>query len=109
MRIRLGLFGWALLGWIIIPCWIIYAVLKGTVQIFLALMSTLDKHNRRRTVRKAHQPTRLVRAVPVQPYRPWEPQRPEYPSWQPGEKPAWRPSEPQDNPYWQPHWPRRYR
>lgn len=42
--------------WLIVfPFYLLFLGFKGVVCIFLALMKALDKHNRRRAVRKAYQ------------------------------------------------------
>ena len=63
MRIRMGCTGWLLAGWIVIPCYVLYGMFKGVVLVFLALMKALDKHNRRRAVRKAYERDRASKAA----------------------------------------------
>lgn len=59
--------GWLLLGWIIIPVWILIKSMEGVVRLFLAAMQALDRHNRRKA-QTAHR-------TPVQP-REWNYGRP---------------------------------
>jgi hypothetical protein len=63
MRVRLGCFGWLCLGWVILPCYVLFYAAKGLVCLFLAAMKALDKHNRRRAVRKAYERDRAARAA----------------------------------------------
>lgn len=105
--IRLGSFGLLAIGWAVIPLYILFKSLEGLVRLFLALMGALDRHNRRRAVRKAYERDRLAKQAALaanQPYRPWTLQQPwQYGApqqkvrflnqpdpWQPGEKPGWR-------------------
>lgn len=95
MHVRLGCFGTLLVA----PFYIVFKSCEGLVRLFLAAMNALDRHNRRRAVRKAYERDRLAQQAAARaglPYHPWSAQQP----WQ------YRAPQPQDNPAWQ---PRHYR
>lgn len=114
MRINMGLFGWLILGWIIVPTWLLFEACKGLVMLFLAIANACDRHNRRRAARKAYERDQAAQRAAYlgnQVYSPWHyPQPWNYGAPQPPQQPIPQQpqQQPQDNPNWQPHWPRRY-
>lgn len=80
MRIRMGCLGWMLCGWVILPVFFLYLVARGVMEIFLACMKALDKHNR-------HVASRKARKAYLEDYY---------------LRQGWRPPEPQDSPNWRP-------
>jgi hypothetical protein len=111
MRIRMGLFGWMVLGPFILAVAIIFCMAKLTVVLFLALAKAIDTHNRRRGVRKAYQRDQDRRyhqyaQKPVQTgYRAESPSRAPTPISRriPVDcTPQWQTSAPRDDPNWRP-------
>jgi hypothetical protein len=105
MRIRMGLFGWMVLGPFILAVAIIFCMAKLTVVLFLALAKAIDTHNRRRGVRKAYQRDQAARAA----YYAQRPVQTGHRAPTPISRripvdctPQWQTSAPRDDPNWRP-------
>jgi hypothetical protein len=109
MRIRMGLFGWMVLGPFILAVAVIFCMAKLTVVLFLAMAKAIDTHNRRRGVRKAYE---RRRALQSEAYRrgvstetlsaKWHPPTPISRRIPVDCTPQWQTSAPRDDPNWRP-------
>jgi len=94
----------------VLPVYVLFLGFKGLVCLFLAAMKALDKHNRRRAVRKAYERDQAYRAaVRAQMAQAtanglrWQDHRGHPRNAWTGEPMDWGPSaQPQDDPNWRP-------
>lgn len=101
MRIRMGCLGWMLWGWVVIPVFFLYLMARGVVEIFLSCMRVLDRHNRRVAARKAYERRQSAQEVRNALWNSRLPKQLVEPAVELQRDFSW-PTEPQDNPNWQP-------